>query len=338
MLHRTVTISCVFADDFSRDLSDLETARSRPYRRDVDPFAGIRVSDLVTFVTVHRTRSVAAAARELKVTSSQVSKALARLESRLGVRLFSRGAHGVSTTTAGLDVLPSVAVAIEAMRKLQPSSPRSGAPIELAVAGPSYLVAQLVPAIAAQHSNLHLRGRELMPGVLRAALGDNVFDLAFAVGDLENATSGWAIDRVGTIHAALFGSPKLAESLGKRPLSEARVRSLAFVAPLIAPAHFSVADDGCPLPIRERRVEHHMQTVGGALELAAQTGRHVAFAPRLAARRLVQANALVEIDVEGWNVADPLLLISSLDRVLDRDRKAIRKTLTNLPDLKSPLT
>ena len=301
----------------------------------MDPFAGIRVSDLVTFVTVHRTRSVAAAGRELKVTSSQVSKALARLESRLGARLFSRGAHGVTPTAAGLDVLPSVALAIEAMRKLQPSSRRSGAPIELAVAGPSYLIAQLVPAIAAEHANLHLRGRELMPGVLRAALGENVFDLAFAVGEFPSSTAGWAIDRVGTIRAALFGSPKLADALGKRPLSQARVRSLAFVAPLIAPAHFSIADDGCPLPIRERRIDHHMQTVGGALELAAQTGRHVAFAPRLAARRLLQANALVEIDVEGWNVTDPLLLVSSIDRVLDRDRKAIRKTLSNVPDLKS---
>ena len=65
-----------------------------PRPRDV--ISELHVADLTTFLAVRRAGSVSTAARELGVTPSQVSKAIARLEATLRVRLFSRGARGVA--------------------------------------------------------------------------------------------------------------------------------------------------------------------------------------------------------------------------------------------------
>ncbi|MGH7280019.1 MAG: LysR family transcriptional regulator [Polyangiaceae bacterium] len=299
----------------------------------MDSFAGVRVSDLVTFLGVQRTRSVSAAARELKVTPSQVSKAIARLEARLGKRLFTRSARGVSLTDAGTEVLPSISAAIEAMRKLRSAGQRATSPVELTLAGPSYLVTHLAAAIAATHPRLHLRGLELMPGVIRASFTENSFDLAFVAGATPLLPAGWSADCVGHIRAALYGAPALARQLGSRRVTPELVRMLPFVVPLFSPRHFSIADDGCPLAVGERRAEQHMQTVGSALEMAAATGKHVVFAPALAARRFLRARTLVEIPVDEWNVVEPLMLICSVDRVLERERKAIRDALSKIPEL-----
>jgi DNA-binding transcriptional LysR family regulator len=45
-----------------------------------ESLADLRVGDLMTFLAVRRSGSITAAARELKVTPSQVSKAISRLE------------------------------------------------------------------------------------------------------------------------------------------------------------------------------------------------------------------------------------------------------------------
>jgi DNA-binding transcriptional LysR family regulator len=301
----------------------------------MDKFAGIRVSDLETLAGVHRTGSLSAAARELKVTPSQVSKAIGRLEARLGKRLFSRGARGVTLTNAGTEVLPSISAAIEAMRKLRAPALRSSAIIELTLAGPSYLVTQLAPVIAAASPRLQIRGLELMPSVIRAALTENSFDVAFAAGSAPPLPTGWTSDHVGGVRAALYGAPALARQLGSKPITPARVRVLPFVVPLASSKHFHVADDECPLPLSERRAEHGMQTVGAALEMAAGMGSHVVFAPTLAARRFLRARALVEIPVEGWKVVLPLMLLCSVDRVLERERRLIRDTLAKVPELRT---
>ena len=60
-------------------------------------FPELRLADLLTLLAVQRTGSISGAAREMRVTPSQVSKAMARLERHFGVRLLSRGARGVAT-------------------------------------------------------------------------------------------------------------------------------------------------------------------------------------------------------------------------------------------------
>lgn len=297
----------------------------------MESFAGVRVSDLVTFLAVQRTRSVTAAARELKVTPSQVSKAIVRLEGHLKARLLTRSVRGVKLTTAGQDIVPAVAGAIDVMRNLHARAKATN-PVELTIAGPSYLITYAMPAIARNNPSLQLRGVELSPAGVRAQLGEDAFDMAFAVGAVQGVGASWTSDRIGTQRTVLFGSPEVARRLHPFPAAVSRVRKIPFVAPMLAGPTLSPLDDSCPLPRRERQVAHQSQTIGAALELAAQTGTLV-FGPRIAGHRMIEAGALVEIPVQGWEVVEDLFLLCALDRVLDRVRRSARDALRALADI-----
>jgi DNA-binding transcriptional LysR family regulator len=60
-----------------------------------------RLALMETFVRVLETGSFSAAARHLSVGQSAVSKSIAQLEDRLGVRLLMRSTHGLTPTEAG---------------------------------------------------------------------------------------------------------------------------------------------------------------------------------------------------------------------------------------------
>ncbi|BCH00146.1 hypothetical protein MesoLj131b_21450 [Mesorhizobium sp. 131-2-5] len=61
-----------------------------------------RLMAMNTFIRVIETGSFSAAARHLRVGQPAVSKAIAQLEERLGVRLLSRTTRGLSPTDAGV--------------------------------------------------------------------------------------------------------------------------------------------------------------------------------------------------------------------------------------------
>ena len=60
-----------------------------------------RLGAMETFVRVMETGSFSAAAKHLNVSQSAVSKSIAQLEERLGVRLLMRSTHGLRPTEAG---------------------------------------------------------------------------------------------------------------------------------------------------------------------------------------------------------------------------------------------
>ncbi len=59
-----------------------------------------RLAAMETFVRVVETGSFSAAARGLNVGQPAVSKTVAQMEERLGVRLLMRSTHGLSPTEA----------------------------------------------------------------------------------------------------------------------------------------------------------------------------------------------------------------------------------------------
>lgn len=88
--------------------------RSSPARpavlRRVPPLNPLRV-----FETVARTQNLTAAAHELHVTQSAVSRQIAALESYLGVELLKRERHGVSLTPVGRAYADEIAPAFAAI-------------------------------------------------------------------------------------------------------------------------------------------------------------------------------------------------------------------------------
>jgi len=279
----------------------------------------LRVADLLTLLAVERAGSLSIAARQRGVTRSQVSKAIARLESHYRTTLLARGARGVTLSEAGRRIVPHVAAALRELRATTRDEPRA---IELTIAGPSYLVAHVVASMSRKMPTLRVRALELAPPLLRAYLSEAVFDMALVPGGVNAPPAAWTSDGAGTIRLALFGPPALAKRLAPLPTTEDRVRATPFVAPMSPGDRFVPIADDCPLSLDARIVAHEAQTIGTALELAAAGGRLV-FGPAVAARRLVATRELVEIPVEGWNVSEPLFVLCNRDTVRARVRDAV---------------
>jgi DNA-binding transcriptional LysR family regulator len=288
----------------------------------------LRLADLLTLMAVQRTGSISGAAREQRVTPSQVSKAMARLERQYGVRLLSRGARGVAPTSAGRNVLPHIAIAVEELNASIGVREDRTAAIDLTIAGPSYLVAVVLPAAMALLPRAHVRGLEFGPARLRANVAENLFDVALSPGGIENRPAAWSSDAVGTIRMGLFGRPALAKSLGQAS-ALCRSRSTAFVrCPSSAPLRQRGVSASSPratiVRCRWPTAGSHTKckTIGAALEFAGRADC-VVFGPFIAARRLLEGGVLVEIPVAGWNVREPLYVLCSGDRVLSRVRTAV---------------
>jgi DNA-binding transcriptional LysR family regulator len=283
----------------------------------------LRLGDLLTLLAVQRTASISGAARELRVTPSQVSKAIARLERYFGARLLSRSAHGAVPTTAGRQILPRVANAVAELRASVGVGRGQPPVLELTVAGPSYLVAHILPVLVALLPAARVRGLEFVPAHLRAHVADNAFDVALAPGGIDNAPAAWTSDVVGDCRSALFARPAFAKRIGLAPLTAERASALPFVGPARTGCErFGAVSDDCPLPWEKRWIAHEAQTVGAALEFVSRSD-HVVFCPVLAASRFLEVGALSELPVLGWDVRDPLHVVCNGDRVLARVRRTI---------------
>jgi DNA-binding transcriptional LysR family regulator len=290
-----------------------------------DVLSELRVGDLKTFLAVRRSGSVSAAARELGVTPSQVSKAIARLESILRIRLFSRGARGVALSEQARLVMPHIEAVVA---RLHLMGRREGPSIaELTVAGPSFLIASFLPAVAACQAEVHVRGIELAPALVRAYAPENVFEMAILARSADRMPTTWVSVKVGEIRCGLFATPELARRLGSFPVAVDKLRSIPFVTPIYhAEGRYFPVDDDCPLSLAERKPGHSAQTVGLALELAARTNQLV-FGPVVAARRFVTTDALVEVPVRGWSVTEPLYISCNADRMMAKVQTAVVKAM-----------
>ncbi|HVE83502.1 MAG TPA: LysR family transcriptional regulator [Myxococcales bacterium] len=280
----------------------------------------IRLSDVVTLLAVRRHGAISAAARELNVTASQVSKAVVRLERRLGGALLVRQARGVTLTPRGQEVLPVLDELEARLRGL--SEPGVERARHLTVTAPSYLNSTFTPAMAEALPQYRFRAIELPPPLIRAYAVESYFDVAVVAGDARLPVS-WDVQPLGPLRKVLLCTPQVAKSLGRPPVSPAAVAELTFASPIsYASGQFLPADDGCPLPAAGRRRGHEANTFALAVELAVQSGQAV-FGPLLAARAALQQRRLVEVPVRGWNVSEPLHLACNQDRLLSGARSAL---------------
>ncbi len=271
--------------------------------------AELHLADLATFLGVLRLGSIQGAARALGVTPSQVSKAVARLEHHLGVKLLARGTRGVIVSDAGRALAPRFEELLERVRAL--CSPGRGAGAELTVAASAFMNALFLPAIIDALPGHRVRSLEMPPGIAGAYASEPFFDLALTAGDERWPDAGVKVE-VAPLRQGLFASPSLARELGgegERPrVPMARVRDTKFIVPIYNyRGRVMSGDDGCPLPLGERRQGHATQTLALALTLAQRVPQLV-FAPVLAVAALVPPGALVELAVDGWDVWEPLQL------------------------------
>jgi len=75
------------------------------------------LDDLSVFVSVARQQSFAAASRRLRIPTSSVSRAVARLEEELGVQLLRRSSRNVALSDEGRQLLDDAAPHLEGLEK-----------------------------------------------------------------------------------------------------------------------------------------------------------------------------------------------------------------------------
>jgi DNA-binding transcriptional LysR family regulator len=89
-------------------------------------FAAMNLTDLETLMLVIRLGSFAAAARELQVDPSSVSRTMAALEAELGTRLFQRSTRQLAVTEAGAVFAERLGPLLEEMQQARHAAVDSG--------------------------------------------------------------------------------------------------------------------------------------------------------------------------------------------------------------------
>ena len=284
----------------------------------------LRVADLLTFLAVVRSSSLTAAARERKVTPSQVSKAITRVEAHFGRKLVERGSRGVVLSEAGRVLAPALEAIVTQLETARAASP-DGA--EITLGAPSYLQTSLLPVIGLAAPSVRLRAFELPPSLLRANAQDDGFDILLLPGGAEHLPPSWVAEKVGEMRRGLFASPALRARLGKGPVPLARLAEVPFIMPIFRQQGRVVpVDDDFPIPRTQRKIGHQVQTFLVGLEVASQT-EQLAFGPAIAAHRHVASGALIEIPIEGYSVTEPLAFACNVDRVSARLRTTFTTAL-----------
>lgn len=183
-----------------------------------------RFSEMVVFVRAVEDGSFSAAARNLALTPSAVSKLIARIESRLGVLLFRRAHRNITLTQEGETFYKAALAAIEAVEAADASvfDGRAGHDTIRIRAMPIFAQAALaphIPAFCRLHPTLRV---EIQLRIDPGNLLDDGMDVAIHVGKLHDSSlvarrfssTRWIICAAPN-YIASHGAPSHPDELGQ---------------------------------------------------------------------------------------------------------------------------
>jgi DNA-binding transcriptional LysR family regulator len=175
-----------------------------------------RLEQLSAFVEVARRQSFVQAARQLDRHVSAVSRAVAALEGRLGVRLLQRTTRRVTLSDAGRDYFKRCETLLaelegaEAEVRERAASLRGTLRVSAATGAGQTLIAPLIPEFLAAHPLLTL---DLQLSNRYVDLIEEGYDLALRVGTLA-ADSRLVVRRLAPTRRVLLASPAYLERSG----------------------------------------------------------------------------------------------------------------------------
>lgn len=147
-------------------------------------------SEITVFVQVARCGSFAAGARQLAVTPATVSRKIARLEARLGVRLLARTTRRVALTEAGTRYLERAAPILDALDEAQleatelSDAPRGVLRVHAPVAFSRRYLAERLPDFLSRYPDLRL---DMQLSDRYADLIAEQVDIAIRIGELQDS-------------------------------------------------------------------------------------------------------------------------------------------------------
>lgn len=186
----------------------------------------MHLDDLALFERIVALGSLSAAARERQVPVSQVTRALARLETACGVRLLRRSTHALSLTDEGDTVLAHARRMLDSAAELESdltgklAGPSGWVRVSVSAIIGQSLIAPSLPALLAHHPQLRLD----------ISADDRIVDMA----------------REGIDIAIRTGTPTQ-DSLVARPIGQLTRR--LYAAPSYVAAH--------GLPVQPADLDHH---------------------------------------------------------------------------------
>lgn len=175
-----------------------------------------RIAAMDAFIRVVETGSFSGAARQMGVGQPAVSKTIAQLEDRLGVRLLLRTTHGLTTTEAGQNFYERAKRTIEEADEADLAARGAAAALSgrlrigTSVSFGSLHVVPRLPSFLARHPNLEVvvvmddRNIDLM---------EEGIDIALRMGKLNDSTM--TVRRIGECRRLVLGSPTYFEASGE---------------------------------------------------------------------------------------------------------------------------
>jgi DNA-binding transcriptional LysR family regulator len=257
------------------------------------------LGEILAFTRVVQRGGFSAAARDLGMPKSTISRKVSELEGRVGARLLQRTTRRVSLTDVGrvyyehcLRIVAELEDADRAVAQTQatPSGPlRVTAPLTFSIVGPvlaEYL--RLYPAVDV----------ELVCTDRRVDLVEERFDLAIRAGQTPDSTL--VARKLGALRRRLLAAPSLLKRLGRlrEPLDLARHPALAFLPDgnvWRLRSRARVVD----VTIQPRLTANDFETL---LE-ACRAGAGLALVPELSCDADVKARRLVEVLPE-WSAGE----------------------------------
>ncbi len=174
-----------------------------------------KLSELRVFVAAADTGNLSAAARKLSLTPSAASKALARLEQHLGVRLLDRSTRQARLTEEGrlyydrcINILRALDAAEHELTQRRTQA-RGTLRVNASVPFAHYVLAPLLPEFLREHPDVELE-LNVTDGVVD--LFEQRADVAIRVGPL--ADSSLLARKLGDIRRVLVASPDYVERHG----------------------------------------------------------------------------------------------------------------------------
>ena len=173
-------------------------------------------SDVVAFVRVVEAHSFVAAAQTLGMSPSAISKAVSRLEERLGARLLNRTTRSLSLTDVGTSYYERCREALGQLDRAENEVsesrgiPRGKLRVDVPISLGRRLIVPALPRFVAQYPELNVQ----------MSMNDRVVDLVqegidagLRVGNLSD--SSLVARRVGMLHGTTCASPEFIERVGR---------------------------------------------------------------------------------------------------------------------------